>query len=191
MGDMMRKKDDEKKNRIKKAVVQIILAEGFHGTSISKIAKVASVSPATVYIYYENKEEMLKDIYLEYAEDFHQYLVSDLAQDLSGEEFIDCLVRHYYQYMISHPEIFHFIDQFNACPALSQGCKALSGTGNLTQRISLYKKQGIIFDYDCENIFALLFYPVKAIANKAERDSVVATQQLDEMIMIIQKAILR
>ena len=50
----MRRKDDDKEKSIKEAVVKLILQEGFHGTSISKIAKLAGVSPATVYIYYEN-----------------------------------------------------------------------------------------------------------------------------------------
>jgi AcrR family transcriptional regulator len=58
----MRRKDDEKQKNIKEAVIKLILKEGFHGTSISKIAKEAGVSPATVYIYYENKDMMLQDI---------------------------------------------------------------------------------------------------------------------------------
>ena len=66
----MRKKDDEKQKRIKNAVMHLILEQGFAGTSISKIAREAGVSPATVYIYYENKEEMLKDIYIEYSEEY-------------------------------------------------------------------------------------------------------------------------
>ncbi|WP_094092917.1 TetR/AcrR family transcriptional regulator [Paenibacillus physcomitrellae] len=38
---------------------------GFAETSISKIAKKAGVSAATIYIYYENKEDMLSKIYFE------------------------------------------------------------------------------------------------------------------------------
>ena len=51
----MRRRDDEKERRIKDAVIELMLEEGFHGTSISKIARKAEVSPATVYIYYESK----------------------------------------------------------------------------------------------------------------------------------------
>ena len=58
----MRRKDDEKEQRIRHAVIELMLQEGFNGTSIAKIARLAGVSPATVYIYYENKEEMLQDI---------------------------------------------------------------------------------------------------------------------------------
>jgi AcrR family transcriptional regulator len=62
----LRRKDDEKERCIKQAVIKVILDEGLQGASISKIAKLAGVSPATVYIYYENKESMLQDIYTEY-----------------------------------------------------------------------------------------------------------------------------
>ena len=51
----MRRKDDEKEQRIKEAVIEVVLAEGFGGASISKIAKCAGISRATVYIYHENK----------------------------------------------------------------------------------------------------------------------------------------
>ena len=59
----------KKRRRIKDAVIELMLEEGFHGTSISKIARKAEVSPATVYIYYESKEDMLQNIYLEYSEE--------------------------------------------------------------------------------------------------------------------------
>ena len=35
----MRKKDDEKEYRIRQAVIELMLKEGFYGTSIAKIAK--------------------------------------------------------------------------------------------------------------------------------------------------------
>ena len=63
----MRKRDDEKEKSIKAAVVKLTLEEGFHGTSISKIAKAAGVSPATVYTYFDSKEIMLQVIYREYG----------------------------------------------------------------------------------------------------------------------------
>ena len=43
----MRRKDDDKQQRIKEAVIELILQEGFDGTSISKIARRAEVSPAS------------------------------------------------------------------------------------------------------------------------------------------------
>ena len=92
----MRKKDDEKERNIKEAVIKLILEEGFHGASISKIAKLAGVSPATVYIYYENKENMLQNIYNEYSEDIFDYLLSCVDLKMNGQQLIEILIRSYY-----------------------------------------------------------------------------------------------
>jgi len=187
----MRKKDDEKQNNIKKAVVQIILEQGMHGASISKIAKSAGVSPATVYIYYENKDEMLRDIYNEYAENIFSHLLHQLSSSMSGEDFIDILIREYYDYITHNEEIYHFVEQFDFCPTLKRGCHSLSGPDKLDEMLIQYINHGIINNYDTKNIWGMLFYPVKAIANKPCAYQKSPEEQLDEMIMIIQKALLR
>ena len=187
----MRKKDDEKRNSIKKAVVEIILEQGMHGASISKIAKSAGVSPATVYIYYENKDEMLRDIYSEYAEDIFSHIISQLNSHMTGEQFIDSLIREYYSYITRHEEIYHFVEQFNFCPVLKQGCHSLAGPDTLDTMLIEYIDHGIINDFDIKNIWGMLLYPIKAIANKPCGSQISPEEQLDEMITIIQKALLK
>jgi len=186
----MRKKDDEKRNSIKKAVVEIILEHGMNGASISKIAKYAGVSPATVYIYYENKDEMLRDIYNEYAEDIFSHLLHQLDSHMSGEQFIDSLIREYYFYITSNEEKYHFVEQFDFCPKLKKGCHSISGPDKLDDMLEEYIKHGEIRSYDTKNIWGMLFYPVKAIANKPCGYEQTPEEQLDEMIKIIQKALL-
>lgn len=112
----MRKKDDKKQENIKNAVVKLILKEGFHGTSISKIAKEADVSPATVYIYYENKDEMLRKIYLEYSKNILNHLLNNISESMSGKELIESLVKNYYLYIRDNKEIFLFVEQFSSRP---------------------------------------------------------------------------
>ena len=105
---ILRRKDDEKEQRIRKSVITLTLKEGFNGTSIAKIAKMAGVSPATVYIYYENKEDMLQDIYLRYSEEvFRNYsALRHSAAIWIPAQPIQTLIRRYYSYMTHHPEAF-------------------------------------------------------------------------------------
>ena len=187
----MRKRDDEKQDSIKRSVVQLILQEGFQGTSISKIAKLAGVSPATVYIYYENKEVMLRDIYQEYAEDVFRHLLHQVDTGMSGEQLIDVLIRQYYRYILENGEIFHFVDQFSSCPSLHEGCHALQGPKSLNNILVEYKERGILNDFNNENIWSILFYPVKNIAVMPHKSRASSEELLDEMITIIGKALLR
>lgn len=114
----MRKKDDKKQENIKNAVVKLILKEGFHGTSISKIAKEADVSPATVYIYYENKDEMLRKIYLEYSKNILNHLLNNISESMSGKELIESLVKNYYLYIRIIKKYFYLWNSSLAAPPL-------------------------------------------------------------------------
>lgn len=187
----MRKKDDEKQRCIKTAVVELILKEGFQGASISKIARAAGVSPATVYIYYENKDAMLRDIYQEYAEDTFQYLLQCLNPNMAGEQIIEELIRSYYSYIVENKEIFHFIEQFSTCPALQANCGFMKGPGNLNQLLTDLKSKQILNDYNNDNLYAILFSPVKTIAVKSCNSEATAMERLDELIAIIQKALIK
>jgi AcrR family transcriptional regulator len=189
-GVEMRRKDDEKEKSIKEAVIKLILEAGFHGTSISKIAKEAGVSPATLYIYYENKDVMLQDIYREYSEEIFDYLLSKLNNHMDGEELIEILVSAYYTYIKEHGEIFHFVDQFSSCPALASQCLEMKGIHNLNILLEEMKEKKVFKNIQNDNLVAILFYPVKTIAIKQCIGEVGQRELLSEMITIIQDALL-
>ena len=50
----MRTKDEQKKEALFKATVKLVNEIGFAASSVSKIAKEASVSPSTLYVFFEN-----------------------------------------------------------------------------------------------------------------------------------------
>jgi len=186
----MRKKDDEKEKSIKAAVIQLILQEGFHGTSISKIAKAAGVSPATVYIYFENKEVMLQDIYSEYSEEIFEYLLNRVHREMRGQQLIEVLVRSYYNYIRENKEIFSFVEQFSTCPSLASNCEETKGIKNINHLILEMKSNQLIKDYSNDNLIAIMFYPVKAIALNNRKSEAEKSDLLQEMIRIIQDALL-
>ena len=186
----MRRKDDEKEKSIKEAVIKLILKEGFHGTSISKIAKEAGVSPATVYIYYENKEVMLQDIYLEYSEEIFDYLLCKLNNVIEGQQLIEILAREYYKYIKENGEIFHFVDQFSSCPALNCQCSERKGINNLNNLLDKMKEKKVIKDFRNVNLIAILFSPIKYIAINQCIEEEEQVELLKEMIKIIQEALL-
>lgn len=186
----MRKKDDEKQRSIKEAVIKLILEEGFHGTSMSKIAKVAGVSPATVYIYYENKEVMLQDIYREYSEGIFSYLLCEVNRGLNGGELIEELIRSYYNYINENEEVFNFVEQFSSCPSLASQCQAMKGIHDLNGLLDELKGKNIIKDYRNDTIIAILFSPVKAIAINVARKEEEKKILLQEMVKILQEALL-
>lgn len=187
----MRRKDDTKQQNIKQAVIKVILAEGFHGASISKIAKEAGVSPATVYVYYESKEAMLQDIYREYREQVYTYLYNRVRREMSGAQFIESLVRGYYRYIIEYGEAFYFVEQFSSCPALLGSCAGSAARSKISLLLDELKQRQVIKDVDNASITAILFTPVKSIALQYRAPGSDEAPVLNDLIQMIQDALLR
>lgn len=55
----MRPRDEGKENAIRKKAMELIVLTGFDGFSMHKLAKVAGVSVATIYIYYKDREDLI------------------------------------------------------------------------------------------------------------------------------------
>ncbi len=61
----MRPKNIQKEEAIRSIALQIIADEGLENLSMQKLAKAANVSPRTIYIKYENKEDLLIKLFIE------------------------------------------------------------------------------------------------------------------------------
>ena len=79
---------NEKKRVIMNAALELFANEGFHATSISKIAEKANISKGLMYNYFSSKEELLAEII---NAGFHEFIdLFDQNKDgiLTDEEFV-------------------------------------------------------------------------------------------------------
>ncbi|MBR4455917.1 MAG: TetR/AcrR family transcriptional regulator [Solobacterium sp.] len=181
----MRTKDPEKQRRIKDAMISLILKEGISGASVAKIARDAGVSPATIYVYYDSKEEMLAEVFSEYAFSTYHYLTERIYREMSGAQLIDTLIRSTYAYASEHEEIFSFVEQCSCCPTLQESVCHTECSFDLLDLIHDYQKRGIFRTCSDENLTAVLFAPVRYIA-KNRRSSPDPEGQLNELIRMMQ-----
>ncbi len=65
-------KKNEKRKRIEKAAIEVMARNGFDRTTISQIAKAAGVADGTIYLYFQNKDELLQKTIDEITERFIQ-----------------------------------------------------------------------------------------------------------------------
>ena len=62
---MSKRKDNEKHHRIIEAATKIFAKNGFYQSKIAQIAKEAGVADGTIYIYFENKDDILISLFEE------------------------------------------------------------------------------------------------------------------------------
>ena len=82
----MRTRDQAKYDSIVEATITLTNKLGIDGISISKIAKKAKVSPATIYIYFENKEDLFTKLYVDIRRKMSQGALEGLEKGMTIEE---------------------------------------------------------------------------------------------------------
>ena len=186
----MRSKDYDKQNRIKEAMVRLILRDGIDGTSMSKIAKEAGISPATIYVYYESKEDMLSEVFREYAGKSYDYLMERIHPAMDAEELIEAIVKSCYHFSVEYKEIFSFVEQCSRCPTLSSCFSEKESSCHITDLIHEYQARGVIRSFSDLNINAILFAPVRFLALNRQWLDREEDALLDELVRMVQLTLL-
>lgn len=60
----MRTRDEQKEMTIRQKAIEMIVKKGFDGLSMQKLAKAADVSPATIYIYFKDREDLIIQLWV-------------------------------------------------------------------------------------------------------------------------------
>ena len=186
----MRCKDLEKQQRIKDAIVRLILREGIDGASVSKIAREAGVSPATIYVYYGSKEEMLSEVFQEYSHQSYRYLLRMLRPEMDGAALIETIVRGYFDYTVEHEETFSFVEQCSRCPTLSAEVSEEECCCDLFDLIHAYQENGKLRRCDDLLLAAVLFSPVRTLAMNRAKYPEASDRLLRELVQMLQSILL-
>lgn len=79
---MGKKKDREKYYRIIQAATKIFSRKGFYQAKISEIAREAQVADGTIYIYFENKDDILISLFEEQMKVVIDNMVGQISQEI-------------------------------------------------------------------------------------------------------------
>jgi len=109
---IMRTRDQKKYDTIVKSTIKLTNKLGFSGISISKIAKEANVSPATIYIYFENKEDLLTTIYYDIRKKASESVLTNIDANMSIKEQFYAIWGNSFSFYLNHPEYVQYREQF-------------------------------------------------------------------------------
>jgi AcrR family transcriptional regulator len=106
----------DKRSDILQATLELISEYGFHGTPMSKIAAQAGVGAGTIYRYFESKENLIAELFLEVKQDFSQAMLQGFDPGTSTEAIFRKIWRNTYNYCTQHPQGMAFLEQFHNSP---------------------------------------------------------------------------
>jgi AcrR family transcriptional regulator len=161
----MRVKDENKKEAIFKATISLLNEIGFSNISMSKIAKVAGVSSSTIYTYFDNKEDMLKKVYMEAKKQMVKSMSVGIAENGPVRESINKLCHNILNFLKQHNEYLLFLEQSSTSPLII----AMSHDEIHKLFIPLFKifekgvKEGVLKQLPTTLLMGFCYYPIVQI----------------------------
>ena len=175
----IRQKCDKKRMALLQATLHLVNNNGFHDAPMSKIAKMAEVSPATIYIYFENKQDLINQLYLEVKASFSAFAFKNYNEE-------DCVKKSFKQiwmniadFKLNQVEESNFLSQCDNNPIIDEEIKR-EGLKHLQLLVDLWergKAEAILKPISPYLMYAFTIYPLAFLTNKQHLNSCELTEE--------------
>jgi Transcriptional regulator len=180
----MRIKDDNKKDAIFEATIALLNEIGFADITMSKIGKRAGVSSSTIYVYFENKEDMLKKVYLDVEQKLSAAISRGIQEDTPMQQVVKQLVKNVLTFVLENKQYFLFSEQFSNSPFVDKE-DAYRMFQPLINVFENGKRQGLLKQANTELLVAYCYQPIAQVAKGAlKRNIRISEEDIQQIIQI-------
>lgn len=106
----------DKRKEIVRAALALIAVHGFHGAPLAMIADQAGVGSGTIYLYFENKDMLIAEIYKDIEDRLFPVIMAGYAPEKPVRERFLHLGTALLRYFIENPLDFRYLEQFHNSP---------------------------------------------------------------------------
>jgi TetR/AcrR family transcriptional repressor of multidrug resistance operon len=162
----MRPKNLEMEKSIRTVALQIIAEEGLENLSMQKLAKAVNISPRTIYIKYENKEDLLIKLFIEEVLGaYERAALENFDPNADFAEGVEKLWSNVFNYLKNNKHAFALIQHGKSSPLLNkaykdEGIRQGDHFKPVHQFLKRQAQKGTISDFPIDVHRALLFAPL-------------------------------
>jgi AcrR family transcriptional regulator len=167
-------KSIDKRNALIKATIELVNNNGFHATPMSKIAKMANVSPATIYLYFENKQDLVNQTYIDVKGAYTKYAFATYNEKMSVEEGFEIIWKRIADFKLKDCENAMFLAQCDNTPMIDEPSRQ-EGIKHLRPLLDLWsrgKKEGIIKPLSDYLLYAYTINPLSFLMMSEKRGAI-------------------
>lgn len=160
---------EDKREAILQATLELVAEKGFHDAPCSLIAERAGVAAGTIYRYFENKDVLINELYLDLEARINAALLDGYTVDKPFRERFLHLVSSLLQFFIANPLEFRYVEQFHNSPygVAFRRDRLLGQHEDCGIYCELFKQgvtQQVIKDLPLPLLFDLAFGPIVSVA---------------------------
>ncbi|MFZ6013953.1 MAG: TetR/AcrR family transcriptional regulator [Bacteroidota bacterium] len=112
----MRTRDENKILAIQGEAINMIVKQGFDGLSMQKLAKAAGVSPATIYIYFKDRDDLIIQLWMVEMKKMTDATLEGFDPTMGFEEGLKVQWLNRARFCMENPESMHFMEQIRHSP---------------------------------------------------------------------------
>lgn len=115
--------NNEKIEKVFQATMELIGENGLHATPMSQISKKSGVSPGTIYHYFDSKETLINELYMDLKREMSTTVFEGYDITSSFKDRFDLIWKNYFHYLCENPLKSSFLEQCSHSPQLVEGYK--------------------------------------------------------------------
>lgn len=112
----MRTRDEHKEQAIREKALEMVVSDGFDGLSMQKLAKAAGVSPATIYIYYKDRDDLILKLWVSEMSRMMDASLKGFDPLMPFDKGLKLQWMNRAKFYIENPETAHFMEQMKYSP---------------------------------------------------------------------------
>ena len=172
----------DKQAAILDATLELVSEKGFHGTPTSAIAQEAGVGVGTIYRYFENKEDLIDELYKQLKLQLAKAILVDYSADLPLRERFRRLWINTARFYIDHPLETAFMEQYANSPFLKSETRDihLEYFGQVFEFLERGIYEGVLKDLPMELFGSLTMEVAISLAKKHRDGAIVLTDAVLE-----------
>lgn len=167
-----------KREAILNATLELLASSGFHGFSIKTLAAKAGVATGTVYLYFEDRDALIRELHMNILQQFAAAMFVDHDDQLPLSEQHHHLCCNLWRFLNDHPAVLLSKAQFDHLPPdilRSQREDAWSLFAPLRELFAKGRQSGQIKDLQDDVLASLSFEPYMYLA----RQQLIGVIQID------------
>ncbi len=172
-------KSIDKRNALIQATISLVNNNGFHATPMSKIAKMANVSPATIYLYFENKQDLVNTTYIAVKAIYTQYAFETYDEKMEVVKGFEIIWKRIADFKLKESEYAQFLAQCDNTPMIDEPSRK-EGIKHLQPLLDLWergKQEGTIKPISDYLLYAYSINPLSFLLMAQERGAFKLTNE--------------
>lgn len=116
----MKLKDARKERKIMNVTIDIVHTKGLIGVKMCEVAKRVKISPSNLYIYFKNKEGLLRSVFFDTTKKIVKHFDESIPNHPICKKRIEGVFHFIIQTKVNRSKEFSFIRQFVQSPYLEK-----------------------------------------------------------------------